>query len=109
MIPSSYSVTIDLEDNPSYRFLNNLRLTYGNNLGAPAHITVVSSLKVTAAELPVLQRLLTVVAGRIAPFNLSFHDVELLPPRRPYRRHCVTVLVSARGSLLRVWRNISSQ
>jgi hypothetical protein len=106
---SGYSVTLDLEDNASWDFLADLRLTHDRSPDVPAHVTVVSSLKLSPAKLDPLEDLLTAVAGRTAPFDLVFHEVQLLPQRRPYARHCIAIPVNGGACLQQVWQKLHPQ
>lgn len=86
-----YSVTIDIEENASYNFLDGLRSTH-NGDGVEVHITVNPFVKAAPADRMVLQNILANVASRMSPFNLSFDEVKLLQ-HSPNSRYCIMIPV----------------
>lgn len=107
-----YSVTLDLEHNTDYEFLNDLRSAHSN---LPAHVTVVSSLKPVPAKVELLESQLRAIATQTAPFKISFRKVELWPQRKPFKSDCIAVSVRSghldkiRGALYRQLRQVYSR
>ncbi|KAF7981517.1 hypothetical protein HWV62_33085 [Athelia sp. TMB] len=94
----SCSITLQLEHDSDYQFLNALRMASGYPAYHPAHISLISRLKVFSSldparsELAALVRELQLVAKRARPFRIGYLRMD---PHTPFGKGagCVALTV----------------
>jgi hypothetical protein len=101
----SYSVTIGLEQNTDYDFLDSLRYRYGR-FNSPAHVTVVPFIRLSPADLQLVKQQLRQIVARIPPFPLNFHQMKL---RRTFGDDCVAIPIRRGGYLEDIWYELYPQ
>lgn len=98
MPSSSCSITLEIEHDADYRFLNALRMTNGFHAGHPAHISLVNRLQLfwacdsDSTSITALEKQLQAVTSSMSPFEFQYNEMDL---REPFGRGrgCVAVTV----------------
>lgn len=100
----TYSITLELYRDNLYHYLDTLRNALGSFANeTPAHISILSFLKVPDEDLPWFKDLIRTVSRRHYAHNLVFDGMK---PDEPFGEKCVAVPIKASVELEEIWQEL---